>query len=132
MSRQNVELAREALEAFIRGDTAQALSAAHPDVVTFRAPPLPDSQTYHGRAGVLQAWTDWTAQFGDFEMSAGESVDAGDRVVVEILQRGVGQVSGATVEARFWLVYTIADGQIVRLDIFQNEGEALEAAGLRP
>lgn len=77
MSLENVELIREAIAAFIRGDTTTALAAVRADAVTFRAPPLPDSQTYYGPEGVLQAWADWTADVGQFEMSTREFVDAG-------------------------------------------------------
>jgi uncharacterized protein len=130
VSAENVELVREALDAFLAGDVERSLEFAHPDIVTFRAPPLPDSQTYHGREGVLQTWEDWTADFEDFEMDVEQLIDAGDRVVVGIVQRGRGRSSGAPVEGRFWLVYTLADAKIVRFDIFNDRLQALEAAGL--
>ena len=130
MSEENVELVREALAAFIRGDTDTALEAAHPDLVARRAPPLPDPQTYHGIEGVLEMYADWTMDFEEFEMATGEFIDAGDRVVVEIFQRGKGRASGALVEGRFWFVYAIHDGKIVRQDVFSNRREALQVAGL--
>jgi ketosteroid isomerase-like protein len=130
VSAENVELVREALDAFLAGDVERSLEFAHPDIVTFRAPPLPDSQTYLGREGVVQTWEDWTADFEDFEMDVGEFVDAGDRVVVDIVQRGRGRSSGVPVEGRFWLVYTLEEAKIVRFDIFNGRQQALKAAGL--
>jgi ketosteroid isomerase-like protein len=109
MSEENVELVRQGLEAFVVGDLERAMSIVHPDVVAVRAPPLPDPQTYHGIEGVLQMYADWTTDFGEFEMAAGEFIDAGDRVVAEVFQRGRGQASGAVVGGRFWFVFTIAD-----------------------
>ena len=130
MSSENVDLVRDGLEAFLAGDIERALEFADRDVVTFRAPPLPDARAYHGREGMLQTYVEWTAEFGEFEMTTEQFVDAGDHVMVEILQRGEGQASGAVVEGRFWLVYTVADGKVVRLDIFNGKNQALRAAGL--
>jgi uncharacterized protein len=130
VSEANVELVREAVAAFLRGDVDAALEAAHPDLVAHRAPPLPDPQTYHGREGVLQMYADWTADFDEFEMATGDFIDAGDRVVVEVLQRGRGRASGVMVEGRFWFVYTIAEGKVIRQDVFNDLHQALEAAGV--
>lgn len=130
MSEENVQLVRERLSAFLRGDVERALADLDPDAITYRAPPLPDPQAYRGPEGVLQAFADWTADFGAFEMSTGEFIDAGNRVVVEVFQRAKGQASGAEVGGRFWFVYTIADGRIVRQDFFNAKRQALEAAGV--
>jgi ketosteroid isomerase-like protein len=130
VSRENVELVRGALEAFLRGDVDAAAQAAHPDLVAYRAPPLPDPQTYRGIEGVLQMYADWTADFEEFEMATGEYIDADDRVVVDIFQRGRGRASGALVEGRFWFVYTIVGGRIARQDVFGDRHQAFEVAGL--
>ena len=131
VSKENVELVREGFAAFLRGDVDKALENMHPDAVSFRAPPLPDPQTYHGPEGVLQAWADWTADLLELEMTTGEFIDAGDRVVVEVFQRGMGKASGAVVEGRFWFVYTIVDAKVTRQDFFNSRDQAFEAAGLR-
>ena len=39
--------------------------------------------------------------------------------------------SGVPIEAVYWFVYTLRDRQVVRLDLYPTEAEALEAAGLR-
>lgn len=125
MSR-NVDLVRAAIDTFQRGELDRSLEFAHPDLVSFRAPPLPDPQTYHGPEGVVQMYDDWTAQFGEFEMEVVEYTDAGDRVVVEMIQRGTGRASGAEVVGRFWFVYTIADDLIVRQEVYSTREQAFE------
>jgi ketosteroid isomerase-like protein len=60
-----------------------------------------------------------------------EFIDAGDQVVVRVAQEAHGEQGGAPVKAVFWFVYTVGDGQIVRLGMFAEKGEALEAVGLR-
>ena len=59
------------------------------------------------------------------------SFDAGDRVVVTARHRGRGRESGVSVDARFYEIYSLRDGKIVRVDEFAERIEALEAAGLR-
>ncbi len=65
-------------------------------------------------------------------MATREFTDAGDHVVVEVFQRGRGRASGAEVEGRFWFVYEIRDGRIMRQDVFGDRRQALEVAGLQP
>jgi ketosteroid isomerase-like protein len=125
----NLELVREALSAYLSGDRERALELAHPDMVSYRAPPLPDPQTYHGHEGVDQMLADWTAEFGEFEMEVVEYTELGDRVLVEMLQRGTGRASGAAVSGRFWFLFTIAEGKIARQDVYSTSEQALEAAG---
>jgi ketosteroid isomerase-like protein len=124
----NVELVREGWAAFLRGDLEGALARLHPELVTFRAPPLPDARTYQGIEGLLEAYADWTADFVEFEMTTGRFMTVGDRVVVEIFQRARGQASGALVMGRFWFVYTVAAGKVIRQDMFNAKRQALEAA----
>ena len=89
MTSDNVRMVREGVQAYIDGDAARALEMIHPDMVSARVAPLPDPQTYHGIEGVAQMYTDWTADFEDFEMWIGECFEAGhDHVVVELVQRG--------------------------------------------
>jgi ketosteroid isomerase-like protein len=124
---RNLELVQEALSAFQRGEVDRALEFADPDVVSFRAPPLPDAQTYHGVEGVLQMYEDWTADFGEFEMEVLEYTELDDRVVVEMLQRGTGRASGAEVSGRFWFVYTVVGDRIARQDVFGSKEQAFES-----
>ncbi len=57
-------------------------------------------------------------------------VDIDDRVVVTVRLRGRGRGSGVEVDARFYDVFTLRDGKIVRMDQFTERSEALGAAGL--
>lgn len=127
---ENIDLVREGLDAFLGGDFDRALELADPDLVTFRAPPLPDARTYRGHRGLLEAYADWTVDFSEFEMSAEEFLAKGDLVVVEVLQRARGQRSGAEVQGRFWFVYTVDAGLVARLDVYSSREQALEESGL--
>ena len=122
---ENTELVRESLEAFARGEFDRALEFAHPEIVSERVPPIPDPQTYHGIDGVLQMYADWTADFDEFEMESVEFAEVGDRVIVEMINRGTGKASGVVVDGRFWFAYTVAEGKVVRLDAYLTKDQAL-------
>ena len=60
-----------------------------------------------------------------------EIVDAGDKVVVAIVQRGRPRGSQTAVEGRWWVVMTLRGGEAARAEAFPERAQALEAAGLR-
>jgi ketosteroid isomerase-like protein len=124
----NIEVVRAAVDAFLRGEVDRSLEFAHPDIVSFRAPPLPDPQNYHGPAGVMQMYEDWTAEFGEFDMEVLRVDEVGDRVIVEMDQHGTGRTSGAPVAARFWFVFSVTDGMIARQEVYGSREQALAAA----
>ena len=68
--------------------------------------------------------------FEDLTIEATEVVDAGDKVVVALFQRGRPRGSQTAVEGRWWQVTTLRGGQIARSETFQERAQALEAAGL--
>jgi len=125
MSEDNVERARRALEALGRGDVQTALQDVRFEMRTHRLAPLPDPKTYRGPAGVLMAWADWTAPFEELEMTVGELTDAGESVVVEILQRGRRKDGGELVEERFWFVCSFFEGAWVQWDMLASKRQAL-------
>jgi ketosteroid isomerase-like protein len=130
MSQENVEIVRRASEAFERGDLPAALAALDPNLVVHRAPPLPDARTYHGHAGMAQAFVDWTEGFSDLVITTEEFIDAGDKVITRVRAKGRGASSGVAVDGEFWFVYAVDGAKIRRLDLFNQRGVALEAAGL--
>jgi ketosteroid isomerase-like protein len=128
MSQEDLEIVRQANEAFESGDLSAAMRAVHPDLVTYRADP--DAGTFHGREGFLEAFADWLEGFADYGFTAEEYFDAGDRVLVRFRQWGRGETSTAAVEGPVWLLYTVSESRITRLEIYNSERRALEAAGL--
>jgi ketosteroid isomerase-like protein len=119
-----VDLVREAFSAFMSGDVDRALAMTDPDVVSVRAAPLPDPQTYHGREGVVQMYADWTTDFAEFHMELGALTEEGDRVIAEVIQRGIGRASGVEVTGRFWFVVTVVDGKVLRQEAYASRKQA--------
>jgi ketosteroid isomerase-like protein len=128
MSQENVEIVRWAFayEMYGRGDRAQAEIYFAPDFVMN---PIEEGPFY-GLDSIRDNIEHWASAWEDFEVTAEEFLDAGDRVVVAARHRGRGRESGVMVDARFYEVYTLRDGRIIRADEFSERAEALEAAGL--
>lgn len=125
----NLDLVKKGLAAWREGDIDVALGIAHPDIVSVRSAPLPDPQTYHGHEGILQMYGDWTTDFSRFEMFPDSFDEIGERVLVEMVQRGTGKASGVEVVGRFWFLFTFSDGLAVRQEAYATRDQALRAAG---
>ena len=132
MSRENVEVVRSAFAAFERGDMEALLRLIDEDVVITQAdvPGLPAQQ--HGHRGVLETLAVWPEQWEDFrvEILRIAAAPAG-KVIATVRDRGRGKQSGIEVGMEFSHVFTIRDAKITEWQLFVQEGEALEAAGLR-
>jgi ketosteroid isomerase-like protein len=128
MSKENVEIVRAGLEAFRRGEFAEALEHVHPDMVSRRTDP--DDAVFHGRDGLLALMADWTEGFEEWSYRAEEFFDAGDHVVVRLHQWGRGAGSGAPVEGDYWLTYAFEGGMVTRFTIFTDRERAFAEAGL--
>jgi ketosteroid isomerase-like protein len=131
MSRENVELVRAAWEAWDRRDMAAIFAFYDPEIVWDQAIG-PVSGLYHGHEGVKRFFGEWLAAFEDFYAHAEAFADAGEAVVVRVRQGGRGKQSGVDVAMPpYWQVYRLQEGRAVRIEVYGDEGEALEAVGLR-
>ncbi len=132
MSQENVELVRTAFDAFTRGDTKAVLQLCAKDIVITQAPEVPGvSPRQHGHAGVLEAFAIWPEQWDEYRVESVRVVaDPGDHVIVASRQRGRGKQSGVEVDMEFFFLFTVRKGKIEEWQIFVNEEQALEAAGL--
>ena len=79
-----------------------------------------------GLAELLDRYDD---QFREFRMEPVEVVAGAERALVKVRIGGIG-LSGAEQWSTGYHVHTVADGNLVRLDVFAERGEALRAAGL--
>jgi uncharacterized protein len=127
----NVEVVREMLEAFNRGDY-EGSTAMFDDEIEFRqAQEIPDSETYVGKEQFLRGMARWLSGFErGFQYVPEELVDCDDGVFARVGMLGVGRGSGVKLEGEVFHVYEISGGKIVRLHVFWNEADARDAAGL--
>jgi ketosteroid isomerase-like protein len=131
MSQQNVEIIRRAYEYW--STTGELLPEnVHADFVwdmsTFRG--WPEQQSYLGIEGTRQFLAEWDDAWDDWEVEVEDYIDAGERVVAIVRQRGRSKATGVPVDMYFAQVWTIRDGQQVRMQMYASPDEALEAVGL--
>ena len=90
MSQENVEAVRAAFEQFAQGDMSGLLTAFTDDFELATATEMPDGGTYSGEAA--REWlTTYVESFDRFTMEASEIIDADDKVIVALTQRGLSE-----------------------------------------
>jgi ketosteroid isomerase-like protein len=131
MSQENVEIVRNAFDAYDRGDIEGVLRRCDESIVITQPPDLPGvPPKQRGHSGVLEAFGIWPGQWDDYRIEILRVTDAGDHVMVTTHQGGRGKQSGVDVEMDFTFVFTVRARKIFEWRIFMDEEQALEAAGL--
>ena len=130
MSKENVEVVRQALDAYTRRDvqTLRAL-AAHDTVLDWSASRGWLAGVYRGIDEALDFYAGYFEAFDDIVIKPEGFIDAGDSVVVPNVAHQRGR-DGIRVSARSTLLFTLRGGQITRICLFQETQQALEAVGL--
>ncbi len=132
MSQENVEIVRRSYERWLAtGGAGVGEIRAHADLVwDVSRLGWPDQQIYPGVEGAMQFNAEWADAWDDWEVEVEDYVDAGERVIVILNQRGRSKSTGIPVDMRFAQVWTLRDGQGIRMQMYASVEEALEAAGL--
>jgi ketosteroid isomerase-like protein len=126
MSQENVDVVRQAFEAYTSRGAKAAREFLHPEVVWNAADEAPS----HGLDEVVAYMGRWEGEWEELRTSAEEFIDAGERVFVTVHFWGRGKASGIEVDARLYEVFIVRDGKIIGMDEFSERSRALEAAGL--
>ena len=132
MSQENVELVRQATEAFSRGDIEGFLQSWAPDaVVDWSNSRGLEARVYRGHAEVRAFAEQFREAFEGFRVELLDLVEVEEGVLVaENIAYLHGRGGGVPVQARSAWLITIRDGQQTSLTLYQTKQEALEALGL--
>jgi ketosteroid isomerase-like protein len=130
MSQENVEIVNQAIDAYNGRDLDTLRMLSDPDVEL-------DWSASHGFvAGVYRGFDEFerfmTEYFDAFEEATIEPdrfIDVGECVVVPNAVHMRGR-DGIEVSARSTVVYTVCDGRVTHLRLYQQTTEALKAVGL--
>ena len=130
MSQENVEVAKQALEAFQQDDIDRFLSYIHPEVEWY--PRLGELEgIHHGHDAVRRWWAGLLEVFPDWSPTIREVRDLDDFVLFHMHVAASGTGSGLGLDEHLWQVAEIKGGRIVWYRVCPTEQEALEAVELR-
>jgi ketosteroid isomerase-like protein len=129
MSQENVEIVRRSLEAGNRGDFEAVFKDAAPDFEYDLSRAVGPWRGVYGRDRALSVIRDVVESWEWVRVEPHELIEVGEHVVVPWTMQGVGR-DGIELEAQATWLCTIRDGLIVRICLYQEREEALEAAGL--
>jgi|SRR5215204_7630163 len=130
MSQENVEIVKAAIDAANREDWDAFLQVAAPGFEL----DMSRSRSFRGAAvyGLDQAQrflVEFAEDWESVRIDAHEFIEAGDLVVVPYTVHARGR-DGIEVVSRPTYVWTIRDGAIERVSMYQERQDALEAVGL--
>ena len=132
MSQENVEIVREAFEAFLGGDqekTAQLVDPALEFHGTIGG--LQEGQIAHGQSEIDQTFESEDLEaWEERRLEPEEFLDAGDDVVVLLHEYRRGKGSGVELETETAVVVTVSGGRVVRIQGYMDRAAALAAVGL--
>jgi ketosteroid isomerase-like protein len=129
MSEENVEIVRQAVDAFNARDRDRLLGLMDPEI-EFRS--VFERKTYRGLAEMVQYREDLDATLEEFHSEDDRFLDAGeDRVVYLYRVVGRGTGSGVPVSRENAILWQLRNGKLLRGEVYLDQGQALEAAGLR-
>jgi ketosteroid isomerase-like protein len=131
MSKENVEIVRSMYRA---GDPTRFFDLLDEkvEIDASASLPFPDHPEHiRGKDAVIDFYRHYWGTWDDYVLEPTEITDAGENgVPVAHYERGRGKGSRAPFERRWAVVYTLRGGKVVRIQVFKNHAEALEAAGL--
>jgi ketosteroid isomerase-like protein len=121
MSQRNIQLAEAHLEAWRDGSLADS-DLLDPAAEWVNPPDAIERGTRTGIEAFVAAGEAVRIAFEDARVDLDRLTEDGDRVVGMGTLRGHGRGSGVVIERSVRLIWTIADGRIVRFEWFQGPG----------
>jgi ketosteroid isomerase-like protein len=132
MSQANVATIQRLYEVWNReGAMLSAMPMFAPDCEFVNPETAIEPGTHQGHAGFAKALEAVDAAFDRYVHEPQQVIEAGDdKVLAYVIFRASGRDSGVPVELPEQHVWTLRDGEIIRLQWFHDEPAARRAAGL--
>jgi ketosteroid isomerase-like protein len=103
VSQENVEITRQTLDAFNRGDRGAWLAMFDSDAEMVPAPEWPENEPLRGAEAIWDFYVEVTGTWQEGFAELGEVIDAGaDQIVANNRRDARGRTSGAGVEFSYW------------------------------
>jgi ketosteroid isomerase-like protein len=131
MSRENVEIVRELLEAFNRRDVDAIVERwpADAEWIPAISPGGLEGTTYVGPAGLRRWVAELAESWPTFEVIDPKLETIGDRVLIVGRVHARGSASGVELDTPLAQLWELDDGMVRRVSAFASHEEAIAAAG---
>jgi ketosteroid isomerase-like protein len=132
MSQENVDRLRAGLDVFNRTGEIDVRFLA-PDFEMHQASSIVDTAgVFHGPSALGDSLRELRESFETLSFEGERFIEAtGGKVAVLIRARGRGRGSGLEIDNRIAWVWTFRGDEALRLTVYEEQAEALEALGLR-
>jgi ketosteroid isomerase-like protein len=131
MSQENVEIVRAYYSAWNAGGLDAARKFWSHDFEWQDAPEMPDAGSYKGVEAAAAHFEDLNEVLGTMKVEVDRLLPVGDEVFVSLRVHLDAPRGGLPIDGVIHETIRVEDGKIVRIRLFLDEHEALEAAGLR-
>ena len=128
-----IDRLRVGLETFNQTGEAAIGGFLAPEFELHQASSIVDTAgVFHGRNAFRDSLDELSESFEDLTFEAERFLEApAGEIVVLVHARGRGRVSGVEIDNHIAWVWTFRDEKAVRLVVYEDPGDALEAVGLR-
>jgi ketosteroid isomerase-like protein len=130
MSRENLEVVREHIENTNSRNFEAVMAGYDPNVELVVSDDVAvDPGVYRGAEAVGEWFGSWFRTFAPgYRLEITELTPVNAAVVVTLDHRGVGRLSGVEVTTRYHNAYWFRESKIVRIELFRDRADALDAA----
>jgi ketosteroid isomerase-like protein len=129
MPQENIEIVRSGYAALAEQGVEAVLAFTDPEFEsTTPASLAAEPQTYRGHEGVRHFFGSFADAMEGVYFEGQEFTSVGDKVLVDTKLHARGRTTGIETEQRAFLVWTLRDGLVTRVETFAEQGPALEAA----
>ena len=129
MSEENVQIMRQAIEAWNRGDLDAWAEFLTDDIVWHPLAENTQTAPARGKEATVEFVRDWIGPWQSYTIEVRRFIDAGDNVVMLTTQTGRHE-SGTEVPIEMHAAGLIRDGKVAEMRWFLDERAAMEAAGI--
>lgn len=131
MAARGETLVRAYMTALNDDDVALHREAVSEDFELIEAPALPGAAHLRGAEALERYWRGWKRNWTEWRWTPVLIEEAGDRVLLQADLWLRATHTGIALEMRWWYVFTVADGRLVRQEGFDSDDEEGARAAFR-
>jgi ketosteroid isomerase-like protein len=121
----NVEIVRDAFEAYERRDFEGVLALCDPDIVVHD--PGRTGAVFRGHDALMRFWQEWLESWDEYTVVPTEVTEADDEIFVACRQTGRAKLTGIEISQDLFQVFRFRSGRIVEYRLYAERGPALDS-----